>query len=78
MRFIKLISIYLLLFQSCSNDIIPKLGEYRAEIITKDNSILPFKFELAEKSNKLVMVVDNDKETLIYDDIIFDGDRTMQ
>ena len=74
MRFIKLISIYLLLFQSCSNDIIPKLGEYRAEIITKDNSILPFKFELAEKSNKLVMVVDNDKETLIYDDIIFDGD----
>ena len=74
MRFIKLISIYLLLFQSCSNDIMPKLGEYRAEIITKDNSILPFKFELAEKSNKLVMVVDNDKETLIYDDIIFDGD----
>ena len=74
MRFIKLISIYLLLFQSCSNDIMPKLGEYRAEIITKDNSILPFKFELAEESNKLVMVVDNDKETLIYDDIIFDGD----
>ena len=52
----------------------PKLGEYRAEIITKDNSILPFKFELAEESNKLVMVVNNDKETLIYDDIIFDGD----
>ena len=74
MRFIKLISIYLLLFQSCSDDVMPKLGEYRAEIITKDNSILPFKFELAEESNKLVMVVDNDKETLIYDDIIFDGD----
>ena len=74
MRFIKLILIYLLLFQSCSNDIIPILGEYRAEIITKDNSILPFKFELAEESNKLVMLVENDKETLIYDDIIFDGD----
>ena len=74
MRFIKLISIYLLLFQSCSNDIMPKLGEYRAEIITKDNSILPFKFELTGESNKLVMIVDNDKETLIYDDIIFEGD----
>ena len=74
MRFIKLISICLLLFQSCSNNVMPKLGEYRAEIITKDNSILPFKFELAEESNKLVMVVNNDKETLIYDDIIFDGD----
>ena len=74
MRFIKLISIYLLLCQSCSNNIMPKLGEYRAEIITKDNSILPFKFELAEESNKLVMIVDNDKETLIYDDIIFEGD----
>ena len=74
MRFIKLILIYLLLFQSCSNDKIPILGEYRAEIITKDNSILPFKFELAEESNKLVMLVENDKETLIYDDIIFDGD----
>ena len=74
MRFIKLISIYLLLFQACSDNIMPKLGEYRAEIITKDNSILPFKFKLVEKSNKLVVVVENDKETLIYDDIIFDGD----
>ena len=74
MRFIKLISIYLLLFQSCSNEITPKLGEYRAEIKTKDNSILPFKFELINKSNKLIMVVENDKETLIYDDIIFEAD----
>ena len=74
MRFIKLISICLLLFQSCSNEIIPKLGEYRAEIKTKDNSILPFKFELINESNKLIMVVENDKETLIYDDIIFEAD----
>lgn len=74
MRFIKLISICLLLFQSCSNEITPKLGEYRAEIKTKDNSILPFKFELINESNKLIMVVENDKETLIYDDIIFEAD----
>ena len=74
MRFIKLISICLLLFQSCSNEITPKLGEYRAEIKTKDNSILPFKFELINESNKLIMVVENDKETLIYDDIIFKAD----
>ena len=74
MRFIKLISICLLLFQSCSNDTIPKLGEYRAEIRTKDNSILPFKFKLTKESNKLIMVVENDKETLIYDDIVFEGD----
>ena len=62
------------MFQSCSNDIIPKLGEYRAEIKTKDNSTLPFKFELINESNKLIMVVENDKETLIYDDIIFEAD----
>jgi peroxiredoxin len=74
MRFLKLISICLLLFQSCGNEIIPKLGEYRAEIKTKDNSILPFKFELINESNKLIMVVENDKETLIYDDIIFEAD----
>ena len=74
MRFIKLISICLLLFQSCGKDIMPKLGEYRAEIRTKDNSILPFKFELINESNKLIMVVENDKETLIYDDIIFEAD----
>ena len=74
MRFIKLISICLLLFQSCSNEITPKLGEYRAEIKTKDNSILPFKFELINESNKLIMVVENNKETLIYDDIIFEAD----
>ena len=74
MRFLKLISICLLLFQSCGNEIIPKLGEYRAEIKTKDKSILPFKFELINESNKLIMVVENDKETLIYDDIIFEAD----
>ena len=74
MRFIKLISICLLLFQSCSNEITPKLGEYRAEIKTKDNSIIPFKFELINESNKLIMVVENDKETLIYDVIIFEAD----
>ena len=74
MRVFKLFSIFTLLFQSCSNDIIPKLGEYRAEIKTKDNSILPFKFELINESNKLIMVVENDKETLIYDDIIFEAD----
>ena len=74
MRFLKLISICLLLFQSCGNEIIPKLGEYRAEIKTKDNSILPFKFELINESNILIMVVENNKETLIYDDIIFEAD----
>ena len=74
MKFLKIISICLLLFHSCSNEIIPKLGEYRAEIKTKDKSILPFKFELINESNKLIMVVENDKETLIYDDIIFEAD----
>ena len=74
MKFLKIISICLVLFQSCSKEIIPKLGEYRAEIKTKDNSTLPFKFELINESNKLIMVVENDKETLIYDDIIFEAD----
>ena len=74
MKFLKIISICILIFQSCNNEIIPKLGEYRAEIKTKDNSILPFKFELINESNKLIMVVENDKETLIYDDIIFEAD----
>ncbi len=74
MRIFKLFSICLLLFQSCSNDIIPKIGEYRAEIRTKDNSILPFKFKLINESNKLFVLVENDKETIIYDDIIYEGD----
>tara|TARA_B100000900_G_scaffold69950_1_gene55261 strand:- start:394 stop:1539 length:1146 start_codon:yes stop_codon:yes gene_type:complete len=52
----------------------PKLGIYRAEIKTKDNSILPFKFELLSTSNQLIMKVENDKETLIYDDIVFEDD----
>ena len=74
MRFLKFFSIVLLLFQSCFNNYEPQLGNYRAEIKTKDGSILPFKFELINESNKLIMVVDNDKETLIYDDIIFEAD----
>lgn len=52
----------------------PKLGIYRAEIKTKDNSILPFKFKLLSTSNQLIMKVENDKETLIYDDIVFEDD----
>ena len=51
MRFLKLISVSIILLHSCNNYLIPKLGEYRAEIRTKDNSILPFKFELVKKSN---------------------------
>ena len=74
MRFLKLFSIILFLFQSCANNYEPKLGNYRAEIKTKDGSILPFKFELKNESNKLIMIVENDKETLVYDDIILEGD----
>ena len=74
MRFLKLFSIILLLFQSCANNYEPQLGNYRAEIKTKDGSILPFKFELTNESNKLIMIVENDKETLVYDDIILEGD----
>ncbi len=62
------------MIQSCSSDFMPKLGIYRAEIKTKDNSILPFKFELLSTSNQLIMKVENDKETLIYDDIVFEDD----
>ena len=74
MRFLKLFSIILFLFQSCANNYEPQLGNYRAEIKTKDGSILPFKFELTNESNKLIMIVENDKETLVYDDIILEGD----
>lgn len=63
------------LFQSCQNSSIePQLGNYRAEMITKDGSVLPFRFELIKDSDQLIMKVDNDKETLIYDDIRFEND----
>ena len=36
---------------SCINEINqPKLGNYRAEMITMDGSILPFNFEFLKKS----------------------------
>jgi len=74
MRFLKLFLFVTFLIHSCSADYEPKLGTYRAEIKTKDNSILPFKFELLNVSNQLIMRVENDKETLIYDDIVFKDD----
>ena len=75
MKIFKFLLVFFFLIQSCSQSLNkPKLGKYRAEIITKDNSELPFKFELLTESNKLVMIVENDKETLIYDDIIFKDD----
>jgi len=74
MRFLNFFLIITILIQSCSSDFMPKLGIYRAEIKTKDNSILPFKFELLSTSNQLIMKVENDKETLIYDDIVFEDD----
>ena len=75
MRFLNLFPICLIFFlKSCSLDTIPRTGEYRAEIKTKDNSILPFKFKLVNKSNKFKMIVENGKETLVYEDIIFEGD----
>ena len=74
MRFLNFFLIITILIQSCSSDFMPKLGTYRAEIKTKDNSILPFKFELLSTSNQLIMKVENDKETLIYDDIVFEDD----
>ena len=43
-------------------------------MITKDGSVLPFRFELIKDSDQLIMKVDNDKETLIYDDIRFEND----
>ena len=63
------------LFQSCQNSYEePQLGNYRAEMITKDGSVLPFRFELIKDSDQLIMKVDNDKETLIYDDIRYEND----
>ena len=75
MRDLKLLILFVFIIQSCSFTIDePKLGEYRAEIKTKDGSILPFKFVLFNESNKLIMKVENDKETLIYDDIVYTED----
>tara|TARA_Y200000002_G_scaffold294240_1_gene248539 strand:- start:151 stop:1368 length:1218 start_codon:yes stop_codon:yes gene_type:complete len=62
--------IFLFLLISCVNEINqPILGKYRAEMITKDGSILPFNFEFLKKSEQLIMKVENGKETLIYDEI---------
>ena len=75
MRDLKLLILFVFIIQSCSFTIDePKLGEYRAEIKTKDGSILPFKFVLFNESDKLIMKVENDKETLIYDDIVYAED----
>ncbi len=75
MRYLKLLILFVFIIQSCSFTIDePKLGEYRAEIKTKDGSILPFKFVLFNESDKLIMKVENDKETLIYDDIVYAED----
>ena len=69
--FLLLISILL----SCSKETKePKLGNYRAEIITKDGSKLPFKFKLFKKSDQLLMEIENDAETLTYNDITFKND----
>ena len=72
MRELKLLILFVFITQACSFKIDePKNGEYRAEIKTKDGSILPFKFVLFNESDKLIMKVENDKETLIYDDIVY-------
>jgi len=53
MRQLKLLILFVFMIQSCSFIIDePKLGEYRAEIKTKDGSILPFKFILFNESGK--------------------------
>ena len=75
MRIFIILVIFSLTLQSCFKSIYePKLGNYRAEMITKDGSILPFKFELLKVSNQLTMKVKNDKETLLYDQIEYEGD----
>ena len=52
--------VILFLLISCVNQINqPKLGKYRAEMITKDGSILPFNFEFLKKSEQLIMKVEN-------------------
>ncbi len=67
--------ISIILLYSCSDSAVePILGTYRAEMTTVDKSILPFKFELLKSSDQLIMKVENDKETLIYDEIQILGD----
>ena len=75
MRIFIILVVFSLTLQSCFKSIYePELGNYRAEMITKDGSILPFKFELLKVSNQLTMKVKNDKETLLYDQIEYVGD----
>ena len=70
MRSILVFIILIFFIESCDKSSVePKLGNYRAEMVTKDNSILPFKFQLLKDSGKLVMKVENDTETLFYDQI---------
>ena len=67
--------VILFLLISCVKEINqPKLGKYRAEMITKDGSILPFNFEFLKKSKQLIMKVENGEETLIYDEIRIESD----
>ena len=72
----KLLLAFIVLFLiSCANEINqPELGKYRAEMITKDGSILPFNFEFLKKSEQLIMKVENGEETLIYDEIRVESD----
>ena len=68
-------NLLIILFLSCANiSSEPKLGKYRAEMITMDGSILPFNFELLKKSEQLIMKVENGEETLIYDEIRIESD----
>ena len=70
-----LLAFIALLLISCANEINqPELGKYRAEMITKDGSILPFNFEFLKKSEQLIMKVENGEETLIYDEIRVESD----
>jgi len=68
-------NLLIILFISCSTiSSEPKLGKYRAEMITMDGSILPFNFEFLKKSEQLIMKVENGEETLIYDEIRIESD----
>ena len=65
MKKIVLLFVFILL-QSCQNSIVePQLGNYRAEMITKDGSILPFKFEFIKDSDQLLMKVENEIKSLV-------------
>ena len=57
MKKIVLLFVFILL-QCCQTSIVePQLGHYRAEMITKDGSILPFKFEFIKDSDQLLMKI---------------------